>query len=188
MKYKSKKDPKVIASYDFQDPKTKTIRMIYLTGDKAGNSFEVSSSTLKRWWSKVDADDKAAEAEIINTPYKPNVTPHYIPKPESVIRYEENKKKARRNIDIPEFDAFVEEFEQYFQKVNTNSSYVMLKDSKTTIWRKARWIDVYADQEVWERLVAQGFESKPNKDKERPFSVRVSTVEEYDKLRNVIIN
>lgn len=186
MKYQSKKDPNITAAYDFKDPKTKTIRMIYLTGEKAGYSFEISSSTLKMWWEEMPATEQEVEAEIINTPYHPDVTPHYIKKPQSVIDYENNKVKARYNMDLPQFSDMVNDLQHNLQKVSETSKYVMVKDSKTTLWRKARWIDVYADEPMWEKLVEQGFESAPNKDKERPFAIRVKTLDEYEKLKNVI--
>lgn len=186
MKYQSKKDPTVTAAYDFQDPKTKTIRMIYLTGEKAGYSFEVSSSTLKRWWTEMDVSEKEVEAELINTPYHPDVTPHYIPKPESVIEYEENKKRLRHNNELPEFSDIVSDLEHNLQKINENSKYVMVKDSKTTIWRKSKHIDVYADEILWQKFVEQGFETKENKDKDRPFAIRITTADEYEKLKAII--
>lgn len=186
MRYKSKKDPTVIASYDFQNPKTKTIRMIYLTGDKAGNSFEISSSTLERWWSKVEADDKEAEAEILNTPYRPNVTPHYIPKPESVIKYEERKRKARMNTEFPEFKDMVNDLGSAVGKVNTG--YIYIKNTKTTVWRQANAIVLYADEQVWEKFVAKGFKSESNPDKARPFTIKVKTADEYETFKSIILD
>ena len=186
MKYKSKKDNSIIAAFDFEDEKCHTTRLIYLTGEKAGNSFVVSNSTLKRWWTEVADDDEEVKAEIINTPYNPPVTPHYIPKPKSVIKYEENKRKAISNNDLPEYDELVAELEQYLQKVNESSKYVVIRNSQTTVWRKLRWIDIYADELMWTKLVEQGLKSKPNKDKFRPYNIRINTSDEYEKFKNAI--
>lgn len=186
MKYKSKKDNSIIAAFDFEDEKCHTTRLIYLTGEKAGSSFVISNSTLKRWWTKVEADDLEAEAEIINTPYNPPVTPHYIPKPDSVIEYEANKRKAISNNELPEFDDLVTELEQYLSKINETSKYVVVRNSQTTVWRKLKWIDVYADELIWGKLVEQGLKSKPNKDKYRPYNVRIETADDYGKFKNAI--
>lgn len=186
MKYQSKKDPTITAAYDFQDPKTKTIRMIYLTGEKAGYSFEISSSTLKRWWQKLDVPKEEVDDEIINTPYHPDVTPHYIPKPESVVEYE--NMRSRSNNELPDFDGLVEDFESFSQKINQNSKYIKLLNSQTTIWRKSAGIDVYADEIMWERFVEQGLKSTPNKDKNRPFAIKIKSADDYEKLKKAIID
>ncbi len=182
MKYRSKKDPSIEAAYDFQDPKTKTIRMIYLTGEKAGYSFEISSSTLKRWWEEMNVPENEVKAEIINTPYHPDVKPHYIPKPQSVVEYEENKKRLRSNNDLPSFEDMSENLADICQKINDNSKYIKIKDSDTTIWRKSLCIDIYADEVYWERLASKGLKSTPNKDKRRPFAIRIQTADEYEKM------
>jgi len=186
MKYQSKKDPEIFAALDFQNEKTKTYRMIYLTGDKAGYSFEVSASTLKRWWEQVNATKEEVDAEIINTPYHPDVTPHYIPKPQSVIEYEENKKRKRYNNDLPDFDNMVEDLMPSIRKVNKD--YVLLKDSATAIWRKGTRIDVNADSIILEKCVKQGLKSTENKDKDRPFRITIVTIDDYEKLKKAILN
>lgn len=187
MKYRSKKDPEVTAAFDFQDEKTKVNHMIYLTGEKAGYAFEISSSTLKRWWTKVDATQEEINSDIINAPYHPNVTPHYIPVPDSVKEYEAMKTKKRRNNDLPDFESMVEEFAVATQRINESSKYIALKDSQTTIWRKSTCIDIYADEMMWERFVVEGLESKPNKDAKRPFAIKVKTEKDYERMRNAII-
>lgn len=188
MKYQSKKDPTITAAFDFQDEKTKVNHMIYLTGEKAGYSFEVSSSTLKRWWTKVEITKEELDAEIINTPYHPDVTPHYIPVPDSVKEYEASKKRNRVNADIPDFETMSEEFASFSKKINEKSQYIAIKDSDTTIWRKAQRIDIYADQMMWERFVAQGLQSTENKDKKRPFHIKIETEKDYERMRDAIYN
>ena len=186
MIYESKKDPTVTAALDFEDEKCKTTRLIYLTGDKKGKSFVVSNSTLKRWWRKVNDNPLNIDMEQVNKPYKPNVKPHYIPKPKSVIEYEENKRK-KYNSDLPDFDAIVDEIGEYLKKVNENSKYVMFND-KSTLWRKSSYIDVYATESLWGKLTEAGFQSKANKDKDRPFAFRINKKEEYEKFVEVISN
>ena len=188
MKYQSKKDSEIFAALDFQNEKTKTYRMIYLTGDKAGYSFEVAGSTLKRWWKKVEATKEEVDAEIINTPYNPDVTPHYIPKPQSVIEYEEGKKRGRYNGELPDFESMSNEFASITKRINETSKYIAIKDSDTTIWRKSMYIDIYADNEYAEKFVSQGLTTKPNKDKKRPFHIQIKTSEEYDCMRNALID
>jgi len=184
MKYQSKKDPTVTAAFDFEDEKCKTTRLIYLTGEKAGNSFVVANSTLKRYWKPITDNSLNIDVEQVNQPYKPDVTPHYIPKPQSVIEYEENKHK-KYNKDLPEFDTIVDELGEKLKKVNSTSNYVMF-DNKTTLWRKSTCIDVYACEEVWIKLTEAGFQSKANKDKDRPYAFKIVNADDYKKLVEVL--
>lgn len=190
MKYQSKKDTSIFATVDSYDEKTKTTILVYESGDKKGKSVNVSSSTLKRWWKQVEDDNPLnIDMEQVNKPYKPDVTPHYIPKPQSVIEYEENKKKARYNSELPELSQIVDTLGEYCVKINEGSKYVKFKDGKgTTLWRKSRCIDIYATEIVWEALTNKGFVSSPNKDKDRPFHIKINTSEEYDKVVEVIKN
>ena len=201
MKYQSKKDENVTATLISENEKYKTATLKYDSGDDEGKTFDVSQSTLKRWWKKVDSvkDDNSAptennsldiDPEVVNQPYAPNVTPHYIPKPDSVIEYEENKKKRRGsyNEDVPTFDVIVESFGSILVKVNETSKYVKFKDGKgTTLWRKNSYIDIYATQEVFELLTNVGFVSEVNKDKDRPYHIRITTHDEWEKMSKVII-
>lgn len=208
MKYQSKKDPEIIAAFDFANEKFNTTRLIYLTGDKAGTSFDVSNSTLKRWWKPLTdevSEEEVTEAEItekevseesndnplnidmeqLNQPYQPNVTPHYIPKPQSVIEYEEKKKNRTFNLALPSFEDICEMFGANLAKINETSQYVKFKDG-TTMWRKSGWIDVYATEDTFAKLAESGLTSKPNKDKVRPFAFRLSTQEDFDKAKGVL--
>jgi hypothetical protein len=187
MKYQSKKDPTITAAFDFQNEKTKTITMIYLTGEKAGHSFDISASTLKRWWKKMDATEEEVAEERINAPYHPDVTPHYIPKPQSVIDYENAKSTKRSNIDLPSFEDMVDTLQSVCKKVNETSKYVQLLDSDTTIWRKSRSIDIYADEQIWTKLAESGLQSTANKDKKRPFAIKITSAEDYETLVNTLI-
>lgn len=188
MKYQSKKDPTVFATLDSYDEKFKTSILVYETGENKGKSINVASTTLKRWWKKVEDDNSLnIDMEQISKPYKPDVKPHYIPKPKSVIEYEENKKKARYNSELPSFSKIVDDLGEYCVKVNENSQYVKFKDDKgTTLWRKSRWLDIYATEKVWDAMTHNGFKSEPNKDKDRPFHFRIDTLEDYNVVVEVI--
>ena len=220
MKYQSKKDENVTATLISENEKYKTATLKYDSGDDEGKTFDVSQSTLKRWWKKMNDDNVTENVEnivpandmldgnvehitpieatngididmdVVNQPYAPNVTPHYIPKPDSVIEYEENKKKRRGsyNEDVPTFDVIVESFGSILVKVNETSKYVKFKDGKgTTLWRKNSYIDIYATQEVFELLTNVGFVSEVNKDKDRPYHIRITTHDEWEKMSKVII-
>lgn len=190
MKYQSKKDPTIFATVDSYDEKFKTTILVYETGENKGKSINVASTTLKRWWKKVEDDNLLnIDMEQVNKPYKPDVVPHYIPKPQSVIEYEENKKKARYNSDLPEFSQIADTLGEYCVKINEGSKYVKFKDGKgTTLWRKSKYLDVYATEIVWEAMTHEGFVSSPNKDKDRPFHIRINTIEEYNTFVEVIKN
>ena len=193
MKYQSKKDPEIIAAFDAANDKYNTTRLIYLTGENSGKSFDVSNSTLKRWWKKVE-DEVTEETtnplnidmEQVNEPYNPKVTPHYIPKPQSVIEYEEKKKK-KFNSDLPKFEEITENFGEFLSKINETSQYIKFKDG-TTLWRKSGWIDIYATENVFTKLAEAGLTSSPNKDKVRPFAFRISSSDEYEKAKGVLAN
>lgn len=189
MIYKSVKDPTVTAVVIEEDTKCKTTTLQYQSGgeDKQDKSFVISNSTLKRWWRKVsDTDFTAEELKQIDTPYKPEVTPHYIPKPESVVEYEEKKRRVRRNNDIPEYEAICETFGPICDKFNDRSSYIKFKTG-TTLWRKQNCIDIYAVESDWMTLTEAGLKSAPNKDKVRPYAIKVTTQDEYDRVVGALI-
>lgn len=194
MKYQSKKDPEVFAAFDMANEKYNTTRLIYLTGEDAGKSFDVSNSTLKRWWKKVEDENVESEESIlnidmeqVNEPYNPKVTPHYIPKPQSVIEYEEKKKNKKFNNDLPKFEEITDTFGEFLSKINETSQYIKFKDG-TTLWRKSGWIDIYATESVFTKLAEAGLQSSPNKDKVRPFAFRLSNSDEYEKAKGVLAN
>lgn len=180
MKYTSKKDPTVTAQLNTMSEKYGTVSMTYLSGPNEGKSFDITTSTLKRWW-KADNSVSSVldiDEEKVNTPYKPDVTPHYIPKPQSVIEYEK-KQKVFHNSDLPEFEAIVDTLGSLCTKVNENSKYIKFSD-KSTLWRKERRIDIYAAESLWEKLANAGLQSSANKDKDRPFAFKIETQEQYD--------
>lgn len=197
MTYQSKKDPEVTAAFDFEDPKYKTTRLIYLTGPKKGQSIAVSNSTLKRWWKKLDGkNEPEVEEEVIdnplnldfeqvNQPYKPNVTPHFIPKPQSVIEYEEQK-HSRNNSELPSFEELCDMFGPVLKKINEKSVYMIFKD-KTALHRKAQYIKLYTVENIWTQLAEKGLESKPNNDKDRPFAFTIKTKDDFDIIAEVLI-
>lgn len=212
-KYQSKKDPTVTALLISKNEKYHTVSMQYVTGDDKGKNFDVSLSTLKRWWKKMDDDNVTENVEnsvpandtldgnvehitpiedtidmdVVNQPYHPDVTPHYIPKPDSVVEYENNKRKRKFNEDLPDYETICETFNEFLKK--RNASYIRFKDGKgSTIFRKGQYIDIYATEELLEPLTRAGLTSSVNKDKDRPFHFRVSTMEDYDKAKKAIID
>lgn len=206
-KYQSKKDPTVTALLISKNEKYNTVSMQYVTGDNEGKNFDVSLSTLKRWWKKMDDDNKVVndnapandtnneesdvlkkiDMDVVNQPYHPDVTPHYIPKPDSVVEYENNKRKRKFNEDLPDYETICETFNEFLKK--RNASYIRFKDGKgSTIFRKGQYIDIYATEELLEPLTRAGLTSSVNKDKDRPFHFRVSTMEDYDKAKKAIID
>ena len=185
MKYESKKDPQITAALDFENEKFKTVRMIYLTGKDAGKSFDITTSTLKRWWKPVKATEAEIEQEIINTPYPEPEHQEYIPKPQSVIEYEEAK-RTRTNKNLPEWEDMRETLAEYCTKINDNSKYLKLFDKVSTVWRKSQAIDMYTTEELFVKFAENGFQSKPNKDKQRPVHIQIKTMDEYETFVELI--
>lgn len=193
MKYQSKKNETITAQVQEENEKYKTVTLLYLSGPDEGKTFSVSTSTLKRWWKKIDDVEKSVEeilnidVEKVNEPYAPKVTPHYIPKPKSVIEFEE-KKRNRVNRDLPTQDAMVEQYSSLLSKVN--KTYIVFKENSCWVERKSGYINIYATETIWEQLTNIGLQSRPNgmKDKTRPFVFKITTMEEYNRVMEVLTN
>lgn len=192
--YQSKKNPEVIAKLLSEDDKCKTAMLEYIEGPDAGKTVTVTMPTLKRWWKCVGADAEVEEEaeqpavnidyEQVNTPYPEPKEKKYIPKPQSVVEYEAKQRK-RYNSDLPGFDKVVAELGAVATKVNEQSLYIKFAD-KSTLWRKSCYIDIYAAEELWTKLTEAGLTSTANKDKDRPFHFRIETVDDYNKVVEVL--
>lgn len=132
---------------------------------------------------------KKIDMDVVNKPYHPDVTPHYIPVPDSVVEYENitHKRKFKYNEDLPDYETLADTFNEYLKK--RNASYIKFKDGRgSTIFRKGMYIDIYATEELLEPLTRVGLTSSANKDKDRPFHFRISTMEDYNKAKKAIID
>lgn len=188
MKYISKKDPTVTAALDYVNEEYNTVRLIYLTGDKAGKSFDVTQSTLKRWWKKdKTVSEEEVKQEIINTPYPEPKEQKYIPKPQSVIEYEESKKRVKCTFELP---ASYEDFADllatnHIEIARVNTGYIALKDStKLKLLRSG--IGILATTELAELLAKKGMTSKPCIEKGTPFRFDAKSQEDFDNLINAL--
>lgn len=202
MKYQSKKDPSIIAAFDFEHEKFKTTRLIYLTGPKEGQSFEISNSTLKRWWKKLENEEveqnevqteEVVEAqpnplnidfEQVNTPYPEPKEKKYIPKPQAVIEYEEKKhKRVKADFDYPkDYETLADLFvENNIKMKKVNRGYISLPDS-SKIKLLSVGIGILASTELAEKFTARGFQAKPCIEKGTPFRFDVKNAEEYSKM------
>ena len=192
MKYQSKKDPSIFATEDSYNEKSKTTILVYETGDKKGKSVSVSSTTLKRWWKKVDDNPLNIDMEQVNKPYKSATKRKYIPKPQSVIEYEENKKKARRktlDFTMPEnYEVFGDMLAKkgiIIKKVNTG--YISLPDN-TKLKLLTNCIGILASNDVAEQLSKRGIISRPCIEKGTPFRFDIASAEDYDKMWEALVN
>ena len=187
MKYQSKKDPTIFATVDSYDEKYKTTILVYETGENKGKSINVASTTLKRWWRKVEDDNPLnIDMEQISKPYKPDVTPHYIPKPQSVIEYEENKKKARKKVldfTLPsDYEVFADMLANNSITIKrVNTGYISLPDN-TKLKLLTNGIGILASNDVAEQLSKRGLPSKSCIEKGTPFRFDITNAEEYDKM------
>lgn len=184
MKYQSKKNPEVTAALDFENEEYNTVRMIYLSGDKAGQSFDVTKSTLKRWWKKMpEVSEEQIEQEIIDTPYPEPKEQKYIPKPEAVVEYEESKRRAKCEFEMPaSYEDFANELAaNHIEIARVNTGYISLKDS-TKLKLLRTGIGILASTELAELLAGKGMKSKPCIEKGTPFRFDAKTQDDYDNL------
>ena len=65
MMYQSKKDESVMAKVVETDEKYKTSILEYTTGEKVGQTINVTEATLKRWWKKVE-ETEVKETEVLH--------------------------------------------------------------------------------------------------------------------------
>jgi hypothetical protein len=185
--YTNKKHPEVTAKI-VKQPNESTVILEYLTGDEVGKTVTVTTGTLKRWWGK--STEKSAneilgvDADELNEPYPEPKEKKYIPKPQAVVEYEE-KKKSRFNNDLPKYEDLEGLLDDIYFKKYDKDSHFMFKD-KSTLWRKSSCIDLYVTEELWTKFTEAGFTSKPNKDKDRPFAIKVVTNDEWNLCLSVL--
>ena len=197
MKYQSKKDETVFADLVETEEKYGTVMLVYTSGEKNGKSFSVTTSTLKRWWKKVE-DEKVAEksttslsesdVEQINTPYKPNVTPHYIKKPDAVVEYEEKKKMARAhkpNTEMPSFVEIKELFKNQTKRCNDVAHYITLADG-TNLNRSPASLIVRATDEVAVKLSTLGLQTFACNEGKWKFRYKIVNGEDFEKIKTAL--
>jgi hypothetical protein len=190
MKYQSKRHPDIYAALDVVNEEYNTCRMIYLTGENAGKAFDVTLSTLKRWWKKVEGvTEEQVEAEIIETPYPEPEHQEYIPKPQSVIEYEESK-RVHNNIEtMPQsYDEFADLLAEHNVQIKkVNSGYISMND-KTKLKLLKTGVGVLASTELAEELSMNGFKSKPCIEKGTPFRFDFKEQADFEKLIDILGN
>lgn len=197
--YRSKKPDKTDLTAELvKRPNEGTVILKYLTGDEKGKSVTISTSTLKRYWRKEQAEDttteKSAEEilgidmEEVNKPYKPDVTPHYIEKPESVKEYEESKRRVPKcEFALPEnYDAYADLLASKSIKLKgVNSGYISLSDS-SKLKLLSNGIGVLASNELGEELAKSGMTSRPCIEKGTPFRFDIKSEEQFDTLHDAL--
>lgn len=194
--YQSKKDETVKAKLLSQDEKYGTSLLEYTEGKDAGKTVSITNSTLKRWWKKVEEDKKVEGAlkidyEKVNTKYPEPVEQKYIPKPQSVIEYEEKRRKKYNN-ELPTQDEMVEHFSSLLSKIN--KTYIVFgKGFGVGCWleRKSGYTNLYATESVWMCLTENfGFEGRKNgmKNTKLPVVFKIETLEQYEVIKEVFTN
>lgn len=68
--YESKRDKTVHARIIKEDTERKTVIIEYLSGNKKGKNTCITTSTLKRWWNKVDEKVFSMSKNVENNPEK----------------------------------------------------------------------------------------------------------------------
>lgn len=200
MKYQSKKDETIVASFVSEDEKCKTTMLCYETGEKKGLAFSVTNSTLKRWWKKIESGEDSLEntsdksvldkvdMEMVNTPYPEPKEQKYVPVPDAVKEYEENKRRRHGyNSTFPEtYEEIADNLAKEDIKIKgVNKGYISLPDN-SKIKRISKGLGILASQELWEGLMNLGFSSKPCIEKGTPARIDILTNDDYDKLVGVL--
>lgn len=192
--YRSKKPDKTDLTAELvKRPNESTVILKYLTGDEKGKSVTISTSTLKRYWRKEQAEKTVEEIldidmEKVNEPYKPNVTPHYIEKPQSVKEYEESKRRTPKcEYDLPgNYNDYADLLASKSIKLKSvNSGYISLSDS-SKLKLLSNGIGVLASTALGEELAKSGMTSRPCIEKGTPFRFDIKSEEQFDTLNDAL--
>lgn len=191
MQYKSKKTGE-LAHFDSRDEKYGTTTLVYDSGDKKGTSFQVTGSTLKRWWKKVDDSNEQTstdeelksvadiDVDKVNEPYPEPTEKKYIPKPEAVKKFEARNKRVRGkyNDTLPDYEGATEQVAKALKKVN--KGYAIFKNG-SSLHRLNPAIVIYAEEQYKEILEGLGLEAEDNsKDEVRPFKFVIKDVDTWN--------
>lgn len=198
MQYKSKKTGE-LAHFESKDEKYGTTTLVYDSGDKKGNSFQVTGSTLKRWWKKVDTDNESEESanlvapdtdvpksvadidvDRVNEPYPEPKEKKYIPKPEAVKEFEARKKRVRGkyNDTLPDYEEATNQIAKALKKIN--KGYAIFKNG-SSLHRLNPAIVIYAEEQYKEILEGLGLEAGDNsKDEVRPYKFVIKDVDTWN--------
>lgn len=196
--YRSKKPDKTDLTAELvKRPNESTVILKYLTGDEKGKSVTISTSTLKRYWRKEQSDEVTEtpkektpeeilniDMEEVNKPYKPDVTPHYIEKPESVKEYEESKRrKPKCEFKLPEtYSEYADILADNDVKLKSvNKGYIALEDA-SKLKLLSTGIGVLASTALGEALAKSGLTSRPCIEQGTPFRFDIKTSEQNDAL------
>lgn len=191
--YQSKKPGKSdIKAELVKKPNENTVILKYLNGEHEGKTVTITTGTLKRYWREIKQEKTAEEVlgidmEEVNKPYKPDVKPHYIPKPDSVKRYEESKKKIKCDFALPDsYESFADTLAENGVKLKSvNKGYIALEDS-SKLKLLTGGIGILASDELGEALANSGLTSRPCIEKGTPFRFDVVKKEDYDIMCKVL--
>lgn len=191
MQYKSKKTGE-LAHFDSKDEKYGTTTLVYDSGDKKGTAFQVTSSTLKRWWKKVDDSNEQEstdeepksvsdiDADRINEPYPEPKEQKYIPKPKAVKEFEARKKRVRGkyNDTLPDYETATNQVAKVLKKIN--KGYAVFKNG-SSLHRINPAIVIFAEEQYREILEGLGLEAGDNsQDGARPYKFVIKDADTWN--------
>lgn len=191
MQYKSKKTSE-LAHFDSKDEKYGTTTLVYDSGDKKGTAFQVTSSTLKRWWKKVDDSNEQEstdgepksvsdiDADRINEPYPEPKEQKYIPKPKAVKEFEARKKRVRGkyNDTLPDYETATNQVAKVLKKIN--KGYAVFKNG-SSLHRLNPAIVIFAEEQYREILEGLGLEAGDNsQDGARPYKFVIKDADTWN--------
>ena len=181
-KNRSKRNPGIYAEMQYQKKDGK-YSMKYLNGDKLGHYFEVSLSTLERWW-RVDNDYVNPDVMVISgvtipkegldKPFKTSEEKKQIKKPKAVLEVESQV--------LPTLESIAEILTRHKIAVKkVNKSYIVF-DDETTLHRYKYDIRIYTNERVKALLENFGFIVTKNitPDKKRPFMTIAASKDQFN--------
>lgn len=196
--YQSKKPGKTDVHAELvKQPNDNTVILKYLNGEHEGKTVTITTGTLKRYWKlveKTETQEKKTVEEVlnldmdeVNKPYKPDVKPHYIEKPDSVKRYEESKKRVKCTYTLPtNYEEIADMLAGKNVKIKAvNKGYISFPDN-SKLKLLTTGIGILASEKLGEELVNIGFTARPCIEAGTPFRFDVKTEKDYNGMYDVL--
>ena len=192
IQFVSKKDDSIIVSLVHTSYRYKTVCLIYETGEKKGETFNITTSTLKRWWTKIEDNSTPLDDVDFNEVDKPYPEPekqHFVDIPKSVQIYETITAAEKKTLDfyVPEnYEELVTFLSERGIKVKrVNKEYVIL-DNDIKVKLRTYGIYLLVKPEHCDPFVERGLQFKVTKEPITPCGIQVKSQEDLESCLSVL--